>query len=71
MVWTFLKDPVGSWLRVFAATIIAAALADLTEGDVDLLNHWQTYLVAGVAAVLPVIVAWINPADPRFGRGSA
>lgn len=70
MVWEFLKDPVGSWLRVFVATILAAALADLTAGDADLLNHWQTYLIAGAVAVLPVLVAWINPADPRFGRGA-
>lgn len=64
----FLAGPVGSWLRVFAATALGAYLIDLE--DPNMTHDWKAYVTAGVVAVLPVIIAFLNPADPRFGRGS-
>lgn len=71
-VWSFLKNPLGSWLRVFVAVVLGLWLADLA--DVKYLHwdpsEWMAWLAAGLVAVLPVIIAWINPSDPRFGRRS-
>jgi hypothetical protein len=29
---------------------------------------WKTILTSSVAAVAPVIIRWLNPNDPAFGR---
>lgn len=54
------KAILKSWLKVFAAAIIACYLA----GNRD----WEVLLNAGAAAVLPVIYTWLDPNDKRFGR---
>lgn len=57
-----------SWIKVFAATVLSLFLAD--GGDVFSVD-WadlRTYLAAGVASVLPLIITWLDPNDPRFGR---
>jgi hypothetical protein len=53
---------VASYARVFVAAVLALYLA----GETDLAMLWQ----AGVAAVLPPLIRWLNPNDPAFGRGS-
>ena len=59
-----------SWIKVFAATVLSLFLAD--GGDVFGVD-WsdlRTYLAAGVASVLPLIITWLDPTDPRFGRNA-
>lgn len=51
-----------SWARVFAA----ASLAQLMAGVSD----WRVMLNAGVVAVLPVIIRYLDPQDKVYGRGS-
>lgn len=66
----FLATPVGSWLRVFVLTVGTLWVADMRNVGyfhVDL-SEWVPWVTAGIAAVLPVIVAWFNTQDPRFGR---
>ena len=64
----FFAGPVGSWIRVWVATALTALLADLVSDSVSL--DWKAYAIAGVVAILPPIIAYLNPADPRFGNGS-
>jgi hypothetical protein len=52
---------VKSWVKVFVAGSIACYLAGVRD-------PWML-LDAGVAALLPVVYSWIDPADKRFGRG--
>lgn len=54
-----------SWLRVFLAACLTAVLAGLVDGGG---LNWQTVLIAGLVSVLPVIINWLNPNDPRYGR---
>ena len=57
-----------SWVKVFAATVLSLFMAD--GGDV-LAVDWadlRTWLAAGVASVLPLIITWLDPSDTRFGR---
>lgn len=49
-----------SWIRVFAAAVVAQMLAGYNEPKM-LLN-------AGLAAVLPVILRWLDPNDKTYGR---
>jgi hypothetical protein len=53
------KALAASWARSF----MAAALALYMAGEQDP----KTLMLAGVAAVVPVILRWLNPADKSFG----
>ena len=54
------KAMAASWARSFAAASIACYLAGITDP--------KALLSAGAAAVLPVILRWLNPGDQAFGR---
>ena len=55
-----LKKAAASWSRSF----LAAALATYLAVGLD----WKAILTSSVAAVAPVIIRWLNPNDPAFGR---
>lgn len=61
------KQAAWSYVRVFAATVLALFLADGADffavDELDL----RTWLAAGVASVLPVAIRALNPGDPAFG----
>lgn len=52
----------ASWVRSF----VAAVLTLWATGN----NDWRDLFTAGLAAVVPPILRWLNPSDPAFGRGS-
>ena len=52
-----------SWARVFSAAIVAQYMAGITD--------WSMLLNAGLAAVLPVVLVWLDPDDQRYGRRRA
>jgi hypothetical protein len=54
-----LKALLASWARSFVAACIAVYLAGVTEP--------KAIAGAGIAAVLPVILRWLNPNDAAFG----
>lgn len=54
------KAILASWTRSFLAACIAVYLAGV--------NDPKAILGAGLAAVLPVILRWLNPQDTAFGR---
>jgi hypothetical protein len=54
-----MKKMVASWARSF----VAAALALYMAGETDP----KTLLMAGAAAVAPVIMRYLNPKDTAFG----
>lgn len=54
------KEMILSYVRVFLAAVLALYLA----GETDVAMLWQ----AGVAAVLPPLVRWLNPNDQVYGR---
>lgn len=53
------KALIASWARSF----MAAGLAVYMAGESDP----KTIAMAGVAAILPVILRWLNPNDSAFG----
>lgn len=64
----FATSPLASALRVFAATVLALAVASWSESGVISLDAWQTPVIAACAAAVPVILRWLNPADGVYGR---
>jgi hypothetical protein len=56
------KRVVASYARSFLAAILTLWLA----GE----NQPRALLAAGIAAIAPPLLRWLNPADPAFGRGS-
>ena len=52
----------ASWGRSFLAGAITLYLAGVTDP--------KALLGAGLAAVLPVVLRWLNPNDVAFGKGS-
>jgi hypothetical protein len=63
--------PFASWFKVFVSAILSAWVVDLTGAAVVDFSNWETWVVTGLVAVLPVIVNWLNTADPRYGKGAA
>ena len=62
-----LKATLASWGRSFAAACLAQFLA-LGGSVFDLNQDGVKHIVAaGLAAVLPVVVRWLNPDDKSFG----
>jgi hypothetical protein len=69
-VQAFLNGPVGSFLKVFVAVTLGAFLGDLaglTEFS-DVFSQWQGWFITGLVSAVPILINWLNPADPRYGR---
>lgn len=56
------KAILGSYARSFLTGAITLYLAGETDPG--------KLLAAGIAAVLPPLLRWLNPNDQAFGRGS-
>jgi hypothetical protein len=55
-----LKPMLASYARSFIAAGLAVYMAGVTDP--------QAILSAGVAAVVPVLMRWLNPNDQVYGR---
>ena len=59
-----------SWLKVAAAAVAAALLAD----GADLFDvSWgdlRSYVAIGLAAFLPLLITYLDPSDKRWGTGA-
>jgi hypothetical protein len=63
-----LKAVLASWGRSFLAAVVAQLIV-LGDSVLDLNRDGVRALVAaGLAAVLPVVLRWLNPNDVAFGN---
>lgn len=69
LVW-LARSPLGSVVKVFVAVVVGALVADWSKAGVIDFGNWQSWLIAGAVSALPLLVNWLNPADPRYGRGA-
>lgn len=61
---------IKSYVKVFAAVVLGLFLADGADlFSVDA-QDLRTWLAAGLASVLPLIITALDPTDHRFGRDS-
>lgn len=56
------KAIIGSYARSFLTGALTLYMAGETEP--------KKLLAAGIAAILPPLLRWLNPNDTSFGRGS-
>jgi len=64
------KSVLASWGRSFLAACLAQFIA-LGGGAFDFgADGWKAILASGIAAVVPVIIRWLNPEDASFGIGA-
>ena len=55
-----------SYARALITTTLTAILAVLNSGaELD----WKLYGTTIAVAVIPVLIRWLDPTDPAFGRG--
>lgn len=66
----FARSPIASWLRTFVSIVLAMFIADGADVFAVDLTELRTWVAAGLASVLPLVVRWLNPADSAFGRGT-
>lgn len=65
-----LLEAAKSYLKVFLAVILGLFLADGADlFSVDA-QDLRTWLAAGLAAVVPMLITALDPTDHRFGRNS-
>lgn len=65
-----LGKAVVSYVKVFAAVILGLFLADGADLFAVDAADLRTWLAAGIASVLPLVITAIDPTDHRFGRNS-
>ena len=53
--WKNVQTVAGTWVRAFVAACLAAYLSGMADP--------KYILHAGLAAILPVILRWVNPKD--------
>ena len=56
------RPVIASYGRSFLAAVLTLWLA----GE----NEPRALVAAGIAAIAPPLLRWLNPNDPAFGRGS-
>lgn len=61
---TLVNEKTQKALASYARSFIGAALAVYMTGNTDA----KAIGSAGIAAVLPVLMRWLNPNDGAFGR---
>jgi hypothetical protein len=62
----FLNSIYGSWLKITITAILTMIIAKGNIYEVSL----EECISAAVISILPIIVNWLNPHDPRYGNKS-
>lgn len=59
-----------SYAKVFVAVVLGLFLADGADVFGVDVQDLRTWLAAGVAAVVPLVITALDPKDHRFGRNA-
>ena len=65
----FLNTMAGSWLKVFLVAVLIKFSdlgANIFSLDTESIKHLAN---AGIIAVIPVLINFLNPQDNRYGPG--
>ena len=60
----FLNSIYGSYLKILITAILTMIIS---KGDIFAITLNEV-ISAGVIAILPIIINWINPHDTRYGK---
>lgn len=61
-------SPWGTALKTFVAVLLGAAVSDWAGAGAINLMDWQSWVIAGCVSAVPVVVNYLNPSDPRYGK---
>jgi hypothetical protein len=56
-----------SYIKVFLAVVLGLFLADGADVFAVDATDLRTWLAAGIASILPIIISSLDPKDHRFG----
>jgi len=59
-----------SYAKVFAAVVLGLFLADGADVFAVDMTELRSWLAAGVAAIVPLLITALDPSDRRFGRNA-
>ena len=59
-----------SYAKVFAAVVLGLFLADGADVFAVDATDLRTWLAAGIASVVPMIITALDPKDRRFGKNA-
>ena len=60
----FLNSIYGSYLKILITAILTMIIS---KGDIFAITL-NEIISAGVIAILPIIINWLNPHDTRYGK---
>lgn len=60
-----------SYIKVFISVVLGLFLADGADLFAVDATDLRTWLAAGVASVLPLVITALDPTDSRWGKNSA
>lgn len=63
LTW-FAKSPLAAFSRVVAAGVLGWVLMNANDLNV------HPALAISLASGLPILIAWLNPADTRYGKNA-
>ena len=61
-------SPIATFIKVFIATLLAAAVADWTDAGVIDFTDYRFWVCSAAISALPVIINWLNPQFTSYGR---
>jgi len=61
---------VKSYVKVFVSVILGLFLVDGADVFAVDATDLRTWLAAGIASVVPLIITALDPTDNRFGKGA-
>lgn len=59
---------IKSYVKVFLAVVLGLFLADGADVFAVDMSDIRSWLAAGMAAVVPLLITALDPTDDRFGR---
>lgn len=65
----FLNTPIGGFVKVFLSAVVVRYMAEGASLFSMDINMWHKLINTGFGAALPVIINYLNPNDPRYGKG--
>lgn len=63
-------DAAKSYVKVFLTVVLGMFLADGADVFSVDASDLRTWLAAGMASVVPLVITALDPSDQRFGRNS-
>lgn len=67
---TKLLGLVKSYVKVFISVVLGLFLADGADVFAVDAGDLRTWLAAGIASVLPLVITALDPSDTRWGKNS-